>query len=101
MNEDDMKAEGARIAALLAQVLEPHMTQMAVTQAALAALIADHPRPDEIRQRAESLLAQGQVALAMLRTKPSFGEQIPRLSPEPVQTALDYLFRPVKRFDPE
>ena len=25
MNEDDMKAEGVRIAALLAQVLEPHM----------------------------------------------------------------------------
>ncbi len=101
MTDDEMKAEAARQAALLAQVLEPHMTQIAVTQAVLAALIAEHPRPDAIRQRAESLLAQGQVAIALLRTTPSIGEQIPRLSPGPMQTALDYLFRPVKHLDPE
>lgn len=96
-----MKGEGARQTALLAQVLEPHMTQIAVTQAVLAALVADHPRPDLLRQRAESLLAQGQVALALLRTTPSIGEQVPELSPGSMQTALDYLFRPVKHLDPE
>lgn len=101
MTEDEIKAEGARQAALLAQVLEPHMTQIAVTQAVLAALVADHPRPDLLRQRAESLLAQGQVALALLRTTPSIGERTLRLQPGPVQTALDYLFRPVKHLDPE
>lgn len=95
MTEDEMNEEVERQVALLTKAQEPLMTQIAVTQAVVAALVADHPDPAALRARAEGLLMQAQGRIAMT------DEQLPRLLPDPMRTALDYLFRPVLHLGPE
>lgn len=101
MTEEEMNNEAARRASDQIRMLEPILTQIAVLQATVAALIYTHPTPDLLRQRAESLLAQNQVALALLQTTAPPGGRSPKLPTDQVQKALGYLFRPVLNLDPE
>lgn len=67
----------------------------------MAALVASHPDPLLLRQRAEALLMQAQVGLALTEIVPLPDAQSLRLPPGQMKTALDYLFRPVLHLDAE
>lgn len=101
MTPKEMDDEIKRQVAEQMRLMDSTATQIAVTQAVVTALVGTHPDPALLRQRAESLLAQAQVELAVSgKTDPVDG-QFPRLLPDAMKTALDYLFRPVKYVDPE
>ena len=99
MTDEDESAK--RQAELLMIAMAPHMTQIAVTQAVVAALVSTHPNAALIRERAESLLMQSQVALAITGSVPRSDGQPQVLLPDSMKTALDFLFRPVKHLDPD
>ena len=95
MTDDEMNEEVKRRVAQQLAMLSPLILQIAVTQAVVAAMVATHHDPALLRQRAESLLMQGQGRIAL------FGGQLPKLPNDQVQAVLDYLFRPVVYLDPE
>ena len=95
MTEEEMNEEVRRQVALHMTMMQPTIVQLTVTQAVVTAILGVHPDPATVRQRAESLLMQGQVSIATKDAPPLLlpGDQVPAI--------LDYLFRPVKYVDPE
>ena len=69
-------------------------TRVIVHEAAIRALVATHPAPDQARAVAESLLMQAQGKIALSDVPPSvFGDH--------AQHILDSLFRPPVALPPD
>lgn len=89
MNADDMNRDVENEM----KKLLPIVTNSAVNQAVIRALIALHPEPARVRQIAESILMQAQGNLALA------GPGGPHLPAADVERILDSMFKPPVRID--